>query len=165
LRSYDRIAFTQQIIDQEHKSGIDTVKADIALDLNLNGIDRVKGEQVTVSALPNGDALDTVAHQADRSKDHKLGQLGDMFSWNDKTDMNSKYQKLNQTLSNFESAVVPSGVTDTVAENAMMTGQNVYDQKWGGNSQDAVKNFVTEELYIHTKVCLHFLGSVNWDSL
>ena len=66
-----------------------------------------------------------------------------------------KYHEVNQVLSKYEAAMKPSNVSETVAEHGMMTGKNVYDQGWGGNSSDAVKNFVTEELYIHTKVFLY----------
>ena len=88
----------------------------------------------------------------DTSKNHKDRKLGDLFSWNEKTSTDGKYKQVNQVLSNYESAMTPSGVADSVAEHGMMTGKNVYDQTWGGDSKEAVENFVTEELYIHTKV-------------
>jgi hypothetical protein len=155
LRSFDRIPLTQQLLDQEQKSGVDVIKADIALDLNLNGIDRLKDDNVTVSHLGNGDSMDCVAHHhAGPSQNHKETKLGDMFSWTDKTNQDAKYNQLNQVLSAYDGAATKSQVSGTVAEQGMMTGQNVYDQTWTGNSADAVKNFVTEELYIHTKVYL-----------
>jgi hypothetical protein len=158
LRSFDRIAHTRGIIDQEQKSGVDTVKADIAFDLDLNGIDRIRNGKVTVSSLQNGDPLDSVAHgKAGVAKASKLNQLSDIFSWDDKTDNHEKYLKLNQVLSQFESAISEPKISESVAEHGMMTGQNVFDQKWKGDEKEAVKNYVTEELYIHTKVFLLFV--------
>lgn len=152
MRSFDRIALTQQLIDQEQKSGIDTVKADIALDLDLNGVDRIKDGNVTVSSLANGDSLDAATHHfVDNSKNHRDRKLGDLFSWNEKTSTDGKYKQVNRVLSDYEGAMTPSGVLDSVAEHGMMTGKNVYDQTWGGDPKEAVENFVTEELYIHTK--------------
>lgn len=156
MRSFDRIALTQQLIDQEQKSGVDAVKADIALDLDLHGVDRIKDGNVTVSSLANGDSLDAATHHmVNTSKNHNDRKLGDLFAWNDKTSTDGKYKQVNQVLSDFEGAMTPSGVSDSVAQQAMMTGRNVYDQTWGGDSKEAVQNFVTEELYIHTKVS-HF---------
>lgn len=158
MRSFDRIPLTQQLVDQEQRSGVDVVKADIALDLSLNGIDRVKDENITVSDLGNGDSMDSVAHHHfGPSQNHKEKKLGDMFSWTDKTNQDAKYKQVSQVLSAYEGAATPSQVSGTVAEQGMMTGKNVYDQTWTGDSADAVKNFVTEETYIHTKV---YLGCV-----
>ena len=152
MRSFDRIALTQEIIDQQRNSGIDAVKADIALDLDLNGVDSIKTDSVTVSAAPTGDNLDAVAHQTKAEKNVKEAKLGSLFAWDKKANSRDKHQKLSQVLSNFEGAIKDSQVSESVAEHGMMTGQNVYDQTWQGNDQDAVKNFVTEELYIHSKV-------------
>jgi len=140
-------------VDQEQKSGVDAVKADIALDLDLHGVDRIKDGNVTVSSLANGDSLDGATHHSvNTSQNHKDCKLGDLFAWNDKTSTDGKYKQVHQVLSDYEGAVTPSGVSDSIAEQAMLTGKNVYDQTWGGDSKEAVQNFVTEELYIHTKV-------------
>ena len=152
MRSFDRIALTQEIIDQQRNSGIDAVKADIALDLDLNGVDTMKSESVTVSAASTGDSLDAVAHGRKAEKKVREADLGSLFAWDKKTNSTDKHRKLSQVLSNFERATKDSQVSESVAEHGMMTGQNVYDQTWQGNDQDAVKNFVSEELYIHSKV-------------
>lgn len=99
--------------------------------------------------------MDSVAHHHfGPSQNHKEKKLGDIFSWTDKTNQDTKYKQVNQVLSAYEGAATPSQVSGTVAEQGMMTGKNVYDQTWTGDSADAVKNFVTEETYIHTKVHL-----------
>lgn len=152
MRSFDRIALTKEIIDQQHNSGINAVIADIALDMDLNGVDSIKSDSVTVSAAPTGDNLDAVAHQRKAEKHVKETNLESLFNWDRKTNSHDKHQKLSKLLSDFDGAVKDSQVSETVAEHGMMTGQNVFDQKWQGNDQDAVKNFVSEELYIHSKV-------------
>ena len=152
MRSFDRIALTKEIIDQQKNSGVNTVLADIALDLDLNGVDSIKSNSVAVSAAPTGDNLDAVAHQRKAEKKVKEANLGSLFDWDTKTNPHDKHQKLSQVLSAFDRAVKDPQVSESVAEQGMMTGQNVYDQTWHGNDQDAVKNFVTEELYIHSKV-------------
>lgn len=154
MRSFDRIALTQEILAQEQASGIDTVKADIALDLDINGIDTIKDDSVTVSHLPVGDSLDFLAHKSKPAKNSKEDKLGDIFAWNKNANKDAKHQKLNEVLSNFQGAGKTSNVPASVAQQGMMTGQNVSDQTWSGNDQAAVKNFVTEELYIHSKVFL-----------
>lgn len=156
MRSFDRIALTKEIVAQEKASGIDTVKADIALDLDLNGVDSIKDNSVTVSHLPNGDSLDLPTHKVKPQKNTNAKEkpLSNIFAWNEKDSSKDKHQKVNQVLSDFQDATKESQVPATLAQHGMMTGQNVYDQKWSGDDQDAVKNFVTEELYIHTKVSL-----------
>ena len=152
MRSFDRIALTQEIIAQQQNSGVNAVKADIALDLDLSGVNRIKSDSVTVSAAPIGDTFDAVAHQTKAQKNVKDHNLGSLFAWDGKTNSNDKHQKLNQVLSDFEGAIQDSRVAESVAQQGMMTGQNVFDQTWQGNDRDAVKNFVSEELYIHSKV-------------
>jgi hypothetical protein len=152
LRSFDRIALTQEIIAQEQASGINTVKADIALDLDVNGVDSIKDDSVTVSRLPIGDQFDFLVHKENPEKSSREDRLGDMFSWDQDSNPDDKHARLNQVLSDFQGAVKESQVSATIAEQGMMTGQNVFDQGWSGDGQDAVKNFVTEELYIHSKV-------------
>ena len=153
LRSYDRIALTEDIIDKEKRSGVDTVKADLALDLDLIGVDKIRNERVTVSSLQAGDPLDSVAHfNSHGSKVGDVRKLGDIFSWNDAPDAERKHELLNKVLSRFESAGSESAVPDSIAEQAMMTGRDDLNRDWVGTDNEAVHNFVTEELYIHTKV-------------
>ena len=158
LRSFDRIPLTQQIVNQEHNSGIDTVKADIALSLDLNGLESFGKHDVGVSSLPMGDPMDSLHYgsktpsKAQRKQATQTNGLSEMFDWNDKTKPAGKQQKLDEVLSNFESAVQEGKVSDTVSQHGMMTGTNVFDERWDGDEKQAVKNFVSEELYIHTKV-------------
>jgi hypothetical protein len=154
LRSFDHIALTREIIAQEKASGIDAIKADIALDLDINGIDTIKDDSVTVTHLPTGDSRDFLAHKP-KPKNFKEDKLGDIFAWNKNANKDAKHQKLNEVLSNFQGAGRKSNVPASVAEHGMMTGQSVSDQAWSGDDQSVVNNFVTEELYIHTKVFLH----------
>lgn len=156
MRSFDRIALTKEIIAQEQASGVDTVKADIALDLDLNGVDSIKDDSVTVSHLPVGDSLDFLTHKKKVAQNSKEDNLGNIFSWNKNANSNDKHAKLNQVLSNYQGAVKESRVSASVAQHGMMTGQNVSEQGWSGDDKDAVKNFVTEELYIHSKVFQYF---------
>jgi phospholipase D1/2 len=168
LRSFDRIPLTQQVKNQEKKSGIDTVKADIALGLDLNGLESFGNQGVGVASSPTGDPMDAIRHETDKGKlQQKIlrpkntkkpaGQtdgLGEMFNWNESTDSKGRQQKLNQVLSSFEGASTGVKVSETIAQHGMMTGENVFDERWNGDESEAVKNFVSEELYIHTKVPL-----------
>jgi hypothetical protein len=159
LRSFDRIPYTQAIKDQQAKSGIDTVKADIAMGMDLNGLDTFdKG--VAVTNLGKGDSLDHVRHKSDSAQSSttpaapKKSGVSDLFGWDDNTDDKSKQEQLNKTLSAFEGAGSKPTVNPTIAQQGMMTGANVSDEIWSGTDQEAVRNFVTEEVYIHTKVGL-----------
>jgi len=89
--------------------------------------------------------------------------LNDIFAWNKNANMDAKHQKLNEVLSNFQGAGQKSNVPASVAQHGMMTGANVSDQTWSGDDQNVVKNFVTEELYIHSKV-FSPLSIVNYSS-
>jgi hypothetical protein len=160
LRSFDRIPFTQDIINQENNSGISTVKADIALTLDLNGLDSFSDGKVSLSSLPNGDPLDNVSHRdnvryhfsGDRRRNTNSSNLGAIFSWTDRTNSEGKSQSLKKVLSDFEKGGKDSKVSESIAEQGLMTGKSVSDQTWKGDDKEAVKNFVSEECYIHTKV-------------
>ena len=163
LRSFDRIPLTEGIVKQEQMSGIDTVKADIALGLELNGLGSFGKQDVSVSSSPMGDAMDDVHFDATKgahgvrklattTSRSKMNGLSEMFDWTDSTEQEGKIQKLNQVLSSFDNAAQEGKVSGTVSQHGMMTGQNVFDEKWTGDEKEAVKNFVSEELYIHTKV-------------
>lgn len=155
LRSFDRIPMTKQIRQQEAKSGIDTLKADIALDLNLSGLDSVDSEHLTVSSVSQGDALDSIAHnKAKPPKNSSVHKFDDMFHWDKATGKKGKQEKVDEVLSQFQDAGTQAAVSNTIAAEAMETGHNVTDHVWKGDEQEAVKNFVAEELYIHTKVHL-----------
>ena len=154
MRSFDRIALTQDIIDQQHQSGVNAPVAVIALDLELNGVDFIKDNSFTVSSLPTGDSLDLVAHQPKRDSKAENQNLGTAFSWDGNATSDAKQQHLSQLLSDFQGAAEANHVSGSIAEHGMMTGQNVFDQAWKGDDQAAVKNFVSEELYIHSKVAL-----------
>jgi hypothetical protein len=175
LRSFDRIPLTQEVKNQEKKSGIDTVKADIALGLDLNGLDSFGHQGVGVAPSPTGDSMDAVQHDTDKTKfqqkilrpkntrkpTDKSDGLAEIFDWNESTDSKGRQEKLNQVLSTFEKASTNVKVSESVAQHGMMTGENVYDESWNGDASDAVKNFVSEELYIHTKVKSLFSGTDN----
>jgi phospholipase D1/2 len=157
LRSFDRIPYTQQLKDQQTKSGIDSVKADVALGLDLNGLDSF-GEGVAVTNLGTGDSLDRVRHKHDNpapqiSPPGKAG-MGGLFGWDDKSDDKTKQAQLDKTLSAFTAAGSKTTVKPSIAEAGMMTGANVSDEQWSGDDQEAVKNFVSEEVYIHTKLMI-----------
>ena len=153
LRSFDRIPLTKQIRQQEAKSGIDTLKADIALDLNLSGLDSIENEHLTVSSVSQGDALDSIAHnKAKPPKNGSIHKFDDIFHWDKSASPKGKQDKLNEVLSQFQDAGTQAAVSNTIAAEAMETGHNVTEHSWKGDEQEAVKNFVTEELYIHTKV-------------
>jgi phospholipase D1/2 len=168
LRSFDRIPLTQQVKNQEKKSGIDTVKADIALGLDLNGLESFGNQGVGVASSPTGDSMDAIRHETDKGKRQQkilrpkntrkpAGQtdgLDEMFDWNESTDSKGRQQKLNEVLSSYEGASTGVKVNETIAQHGMMTGENVFDERWNGDESEAVKNFVSEELYIHTKVPL-----------
>jgi hypothetical protein len=143
--------------DQQTKSGIDSVKADVALGLDLNGLDSF-GEGVAVTNLGTGDSLDRVRHKhgnpAPQVSPASKAGMGGLFGWDDKSDDKTKQAQLDKTLSAFTAAGSKTTVKPTIAEAGMMTGANVSDDQWSGDDQEAVKNFVSEEVYIHTKVTL-----------
>jgi hypothetical protein len=161
LRSFDRIPLTQQIKDQQTNSGIDAVKADVALGLDLNGLDSFSNEGFAVSSLGTGDSLDDARRQTGKAQagvaapaTNKTG-LGEVFGWDEGTDNKTKHEAVNQTLSAFTDAGTKGTVKSSVAQHGMMTGTNVFDEVWNGDPKEAVKNFVSEEVYIHTKVSYH----------
>jgi phospholipase D1/2 len=166
LRSFDRIPLTDGIVKQEQVSGIDTVKADIALGLELNGLGSFGKQDVSVSSSATGDPMDDITLGASKGPQgvrklattmskSKTSGLNEMFDWNESTKPEGKIQKLSQVLGSFDNAVQEGKVSETVSQHGMMTGENVFDQKWDGDEKEAVKNFVSEELYIHTKVIVY----------
>jgi len=77
-----------------------------------------------------------------------------MMGWDENSDDKGKQAQLDKTLSAFEGAGSDATVKDSVAAHGMMTGANVSDELWSGNDQEAVRNFVSEEVYIHTKLMI-----------
>jgi hypothetical protein len=52
----------------------------------------------------------------------------------------------------------PSMIPPTIADHGLLGGGGQdMSEIWTGDQQDAIRNFVTEELYIHTKVHLMLL--------
>lgn len=137
------------------------MKADVALGLDLNGLDSFSNEGIAVSNLGTGDSLDNVRNQTGKADagaaapaPNQTG-LGEVFGWAEGTDDKTKHDAVNQTLSAFEGAGSKGTVQSSVAQHGMMTGANVSDEAWSGDPKEAVKNFVSEEVYIHTKVSYH----------
>jgi phospholipase D1/2 len=152
LRSFDRISLTNEILHQQYSSGIDSVKADVALSLELQGMDSFSGNTVSFSKSASGDALDSVTHAEQKPTHKESKELGDIFGWDAGTNVHDKDQKLKKLLSDYEKQGTDAKVSESIADQGMMTGTNVSDQAWAGEGEQAVKNFVTEELYIHAKV-------------
>ena len=154
MRSFDRIALTPQRLQHLKDAGLDVVSADVALDMKVNG--HIKNENISniqVVQTPNGDLQGNVVHA--QKKTSLATSLQDMFG----LQKNASTQDVNNAVESAWNKLTgagkkPSMESPTIARHGLMTGKPVSSEVWTGDQQDAIKNFVTEELYIHTKVSL-----------
>jgi len=166
LRSFDRIAYSQQLKQQEEDSGVDFLQADMALGLNIQKQSNFELTSQTVigySPLGAGDALDRVTHEIHEltlhdtstpKKKQKQFSVDEFFGFGkDGNSMKSTEEKVRGVVDQFVAQAGKEDKVDaTVAQHALESSRNVIDAGLIGDEKDVVKNFVSEELYIHTKV-------------
>lgn len=140
LRSYDRLNVTPSIKKQEEKSGV-----------KYQDVQRAEAEEIMDTGIHGSrdqeDGADT--HMGRKHAIHFHDDSGDE-SKEARTDAKRKY----------EAAAEAAGTdrepesTDTVAKNAMLNQPNLVDEKWEGDLETEVDNWIQEELYIHGKVLI-----------
>jgi phospholipase D1/2 len=165
LRSFDRIAMSQQLKRQENETGITFLQADLALGLDIqHNSDLVLSPQTLIgySPLPAGDALDLITHNLQKLMLHgtlppelkaKQSSVEDFFGFH--KNGKSTADKVHDVVEQFcAEAAAQDEVDWTVAQHALESKETAIDLEWVGDERDAVKNFVSEELYIHSKVMI-----------
>lgn len=122
--------------------------------MQVNG--HVKDERVhnvQVVQTPNGDIQGNLVHGPNTtSKGTSLQNMFGLGNQASSQDVNNAADSAWDKLTG--AGKKPSMVSPTIAKHGLMTGEQVSSEVWDGDQQDAVRNFVTEELYIHTKVHL-----------
>jgi hypothetical protein len=155
LRSFDRIALTPQRLQHLQQAGLDVVSADVALDMKINGhVKDEHGSNVQVMQTPHGDLQGQIVHPPQKSTTGT--SLQDMFGLERNAtaaDVGKAADSAFDNLTRTEKA--PSMIPPTIADHGLLGGGGQdMSEVWTGDQQDAIKNFVSEELYIHTKVHL-----------
>jgi hypothetical protein len=153
LRSFDRIALTPQRIQHLQQAGLDIVSADVALDMKVNG--HIKDEHVSnvqVVQTPLGDLQGQIIHPPKKAT--KGTSLQDMFGLEKNASAADVEKAVDSAWDKLTGAPkTPSMIPPTIAKHGLL-GESGEDMSeiWTGDQQNAIRNFVTEELYIHTKV-------------
>jgi phospholipase D1/2 len=129
LRAYDRINKTPALVAQEERSGV-----------KYQDIQRAEAEEIMSEGL----------HP-------KIGKEGDKKEKDVKGD-NVK-QSLMDKLRKFEAERRPrkekeTRSADSISQTAMLNGGKASEQPWEGDSEGEKENYVQEELYIHSKLCI-----------
>jgi len=145
---------TPQRLQHLQDAGLDVVSADVTLDMKVNG--HIKNQHVSnvqVVQTPNGDLQGNVVHTPEKtSLATSLQEMFNLRKTASAQDVNNAVESAWNKLTG--AGKKPSMVSPTIAQHGLMTGKQVSSEVWVGDQQDAIKNFVTEELYIHTKVPL-----------
>ncbi len=136
LRSYDRLNVTPNVKKQEEASGVkyqevQRAQAQEIMDSGIHGSkDQDEGAD---SHMGKKNALDPRDDSGDEAEEAK-------------TDAKRKFEAAG------ENAEPES--TDSVAKSAMLNTPSLVDEKWEGDLDTEVENWIQEELYIHGKVLI-----------
>ena len=151
LRAWGEIPLTPEYLAHEREAHDQVIKADIAYALDMMGLDAFDDEKtVRVSTCALGDELDATVHAVEHGggKESEAVDLATLFSWDEDASDVAKQQRLEQVLMQYPT-------TDDENEQVQMFDKGGADKTNTDGTSDgsgSVKNFVTEELYIHAKV-------------
>lgn len=124
LRNYDRLNSSNAMAQVEHKAGIDYDDARMAYDQKY------------------GQTVDTQ-------------QYGQEYAQVDGKDAYNRYQQAAQEVHDQAgSGGAPTGKWDSVASCYMLGGEDIRNVPWDGDAQSELDAFVSEELYIHSKILI-----------
>jgi hypothetical protein len=150
LRAWGEIPLTPEYLAHEREAHEQAIKTDIAYALDIMGLDAFdNGKSIRVSKCALGDELDaTVHHVGHAGKESEAVELAKLFNWDEDASDMTKQQKLEQVLTQYLTV-------DDDDEQFQMLGKESTDRKESTDAASgSVKNFVTEEVYIHAKVSL-----------
>ncbi|KAI9739152.1 MAG: hypothetical protein M1834_007365 [Cirrosporium novae-zelandiae] len=132
LRSYDRLNKTPALKRQEERTGV-----------TYQQLQRAEAEEIMGTGIhgTKGEIEDKDAEQGDVSGDEMREELID------------RKRRFEAGREEAEAQGGPQG-TDTIAEDAMIGGGLVSEEKWDGEPEEETENFVQEELYVHAKLLI-----------
>lgn len=140
LRSYDRLNVTPAMKEQEEKSGV-----------KYQDVQRAEAQEIMDSGIHG-------SKDQDEGADKHMGKKGALDPRDDSGD--EATEKKTDAKRKFEAHAEAAGTnrqpesTDSVAKNAMLNQPNLVDEKWEGDLEGEVENWIQEELYIHGKVLI-----------
>lgn len=76
-------------------------------------------------------------------------------------DTTAPFQQYQQGARQVPGAKTASGRWNSVSSCYMLNGEDIRNVPWDGPPEAEIDAFVTEELYVHSKVCLFFLAVLN----
>ncbi|GAB7347274.1 hypothetical protein MBLNU459_g3363t2 [Dothideomycetes sp. NU459] len=124
LRNYDRINSSSVMRLAEQQSGVNYDEA-------RQGYDVRYGAGVGAQAQQGGDAYNNPSHEYDQYQ---------------------RYQQATQQIGSHKG--LGTGRWDTVAECYMLDGEDIRNVPWEDGTTDEIDAFVSEELYIHSKLLI-----------
>jgi phospholipase D1/2 len=148
LRSYDRLNVTPAIKKQEEKSGV-----------KYQDVQRAEAEEIMDTGIHG--SKDEEGGDTHMGQKGKRGDIKEKLKPGDSDDSGDESMEARTDAKRkFEAAAQEAGAdrepesTDSVAKNAMHEQPNLVDEKWEGDLDSEVDNWIQEELYIHGKVLI-----------
>lgn len=133
LRAYDRINKTPGLVEQEERSGV-----------KYQDLQRAEAEEIMGSGIHGN-----IGEREDPDSKHP-GVLTSEEEREKLIDQKRKFEAARKNMDDED----PVHSADSIAEDALARGGLVSEEKWEGEPQDEVENFVQEELYIHAKLLI-----------
>ncbi|GAA5922074.1 uncharacterized protein JCM15063_003177 [Sporobolomyces koalae] len=165
LRSYDRINHdSDRIKRMEERSGVTWYQAQAALARLQLGRDASedelrKNKEVLIAVPQRGGEQAAISDEARTKEQVAANEI--------KLPLPDTYEEAEQIVRRFEQADHPDEkISDSVAHHAQKGTGSLFDEKWVGSEESERNAFVTEELYIHSKLLIAddrvvILGSAN----
>ncbi|OJJ47055.1 hypothetical protein ASPZODRAFT_115979 [Penicilliopsis zonata CBS 506.65] len=130
LRAFDRINRTPDLLEQENSSGVKYQ------DIQRGIAESIMTESIHPSIGDEGDKNEKSYDDGDQEKQRHVDQM-------------RKFEAYRE-----ERAVDVVTSKDSVAHTTMLNGGKLSDEPWEGDLENEKENFVQEELYVHSKVCI-----------
>ncbi|WPG99777.1 phospholipase D/nuclease [Acrodontium crateriforme] len=92
--------------------------------------------------------------EAQQSFDQKFGQAGDSQNYGQAPVSEAVLDRFQQASQNVHGESSAKGRWDSVAECYMLNGKDIRNVLWEGDAQSEMDAFVSEELYIHSKLLI-----------
>jgi phospholipase D1/2 len=137
LRSYDRINASKVMAQAEQQSGVSYQKASEGFD-----------------AAHEGSREDYQAYRPPPTQEYGVYEM-DGSGGNQQQGNQGDYERYQQEASKMGSHQgLESGRWDSVSECYMLNGEDIRNVPWEGGNIDEIDAFVSEELYIHSKLLI-----------
>jgi phospholipase D1/2 len=159
LRSYDRINASGVMRTAEEQSGVSYQKASEQREAEYEGSRGLEGSGDQYQAYRPPPTAEYGVYEMDAGSGRPQGQsgpyeadtgYGDSQGYG-RPQAQQQYQQAAAKIGGRQG--LGNGRWDSVSECYMLGGEDIRNVPWEGGAMDEIDAFVSEELYIHSKVC------------